>query len=148
LRLGIAAAFVWYLSSNCILLREDEQALVRRFGRYEATLPAGLHWRWPAPFEDVRREKTNLIRTVQIGFRSEQAPKAARGEFVLPVEWQSEHAGRGYVAVPAESAFLAGDEVALELTAEVHYRIRDLRDFLEGVGDPERLLRAAAESSV
>jgi Cu+-exporting ATPase len=148
LRLGIAAAFVWYFSSNCILLSEDEQALVRRFGRYQATLSAGLHWRWPAPFEEVRREKIHLIRTVQIGFRSEQAPRAARGEFALPVEWQSEHGGRGYVPVPAESAFLAGDEVALELTAEIQYRIRDLRDFAEGTSDPEKLLRAAAEASI
>jgi regulator of protease activity HflC (stomatin/prohibitin superfamily) len=85
---------------------------------------------------------------VQLGFRSDRAPRAARGEFAAPIEWQSEHNERGYVAVPAESALLAGDEVALELSAEVHYRIRDLRDFLEGTSDPEKLLRVAAEGAV
>ncbi len=148
LRLAVAAAFLWYLSSNCVLITEDEAALVRRFGRYETTLTSGLHWRWPAPFEQVRREKTALIRTVQLGFRSERPPQASRGEFAAPVEWQSEHTERGYVPVPAESALLAGDEVALELTAEVHYRIGDLRAFLEGASDPEQLLRVAAEGAV
>ena len=44
-RLAIAAACAWYLTSNCVVLTEDEQALVTRFGRYETTLGAGLHQR-------------------------------------------------------------------------------------------------------
>jgi regulator of protease activity HflC (stomatin/prohibitin superfamily) len=66
---------------------------------------------------------------------------------VRPVEWQAEHTERGYLAVPAESSLLAGDEVAVELTAEAHYRIRDLREYVEGTGDPVSLLRAAAEAA-
>ncbi|MBI3862724.1 MAG: heavy metal translocating P-type ATPase [Planctomycetia bacterium] len=146
-RLAAAVACIWYLTTNCVVLTEDEQALVTRFGRYEATLGAGLHWRWPAPLERIRREKVDLLRTLQLGFRAERGATASRGSFARPVEWQTEHSGRGYLPVPAESSLLAGDEVALELTAEAHYRIVNLRDFVEGTSDPAVLLRAAAEGA-
>jgi Cu+-exporting ATPase len=147
LRLGLAVVFVWYLTSNCVLLTEDEQALVTRFGRFETTLGAGLSWRWPAPFERVRREKVDLVRTVQLGFRSERGAAASAGAFTRPIEWDTEHSERGYLAVPAESALLSGDEVAVELTAEAHYRINNLREYVEGTSDPQALLRAAVEGA-
>jgi regulator of protease activity HflC (stomatin/prohibitin superfamily) len=147
-RLAVALALVWYFAANCVLLTDDEQALVTRFGRFETQLSAGLHWRWPEPFESVRREKVDLVRTLQIGFRAERGAPAAGGRFVRPIEWQAEHAERGYLPVPAESSLLAGDEVAVELTAEAHYRIRDLREYVEGTNDPVALLRAAAEGAV
>jgi Cu+-exporting ATPase len=146
-RLAVAAALIWYFASNCVLLTEDEQALVTRFGRYETTLGAGLHWRWPEPFERVRREKVDLLRTLQLGFRADRGSVSARGEYVRPIEWQTAHTEAGYIAVADESSLLAGDEVALELTAEAHYRIRDLREYVEGTSDPEKLLRAAAEGA-
>jgi Cu+-exporting ATPase len=146
-RLAFAVVAVWYLTSNCVLLTEDEQALVTRYGRYETTLGAGLAWRWPAPFERIRREKVDRIRTVQLGFRSERGAAAAAGEFSRPIEWDTEHSERGYLVMPAESALLSGDEVAVELTAEAHYRIRNLREYVEGTNKPEALLRAAVEGA-
>lgn len=147
LRLVTAVACAWYMTSNCALLTVDEKALVTRFGRYETTLSAGLHWRWPAPFERLHREKVDLIRTLQLGFRADESATAARGGFVRPIEWQAEHIERGYLEVPTESSLLTGDEVAVELTAEAHYRIDDLREFIEGTSDPVALLRAAAEGA-
>jgi regulator of protease activity HflC (stomatin/prohibitin superfamily) len=49
--------------------------------------------------------------------------------------------------MPDESSLLAGDEVGLELTAEAHYRIRDLKEYVLGTSDPVALLRAAAEGA-
>jgi Cu+-exporting ATPase len=145
----LAAAFVGmcYLASNCIVLSADEEALVTRFGRYETTLGAGLHWRWPAPLEKVRLEKVHRLRSIQIGFRAERGAVAARGMYVKPVEWQAEHAERSYRPMPEESSLLAGDEVALDLTAEAHYRVIDLREYVEGTNDPTALLLAAAEGA-
>ena len=147
LRLGAALALAAYLASNCVLLTDDEQALVTRFGRHKTTLSAGLHWRWPAPFERVRREKVELVRALQLGFRADKGAQAAGGLFARPIEWQSEHAEAGYLPIPAESSLLAGDEIAVEITAEAHYRIRDLREFAEGTSDPVALLRSAAEGA-
>lgn len=58
----------WFLSGVAIL-SEDEKAVVTRFGRFETTLTAGPHWRWPWPLERLTRQKVDLIRSVAIGFR-------------------------------------------------------------------------------
>jgi membrane protease subunit HflK len=41
---------------------------------------------------------------------------------------------------------LTGDESVVELNATVQYRIADVRQFLFGVNEPEKVLRATAES--
>ncbi|MGH7202745.1 MAG: HAD-IC family P-type ATPase, partial [Planctomycetaceae bacterium] len=72
LRLTIAAAVLWWLLGNLVWIRPDEQAIVSRFGRHTATLSPGIYWRWPAPLEEVRRERVDALRTVAIGFRVEK----------------------------------------------------------------------------
>jgi Cu+-exporting ATPase len=145
---GIAAVTIGWLCWNFVLLTEAEQALVTRYGRYETTLTAGLHLRWPPPFERIRRVEVDRLRALPIGFRSTAATVVGRGAYVAPVEWQAEHSERSFQPVAAESQLLAGDETAVELTAEVQYRISDLRKWLLGVAAPESTLRAAAESAV
>ncbi|MBI5761074.1 MAG: cation-translocating P-type ATPase family protein [Planctomycetales bacterium] len=163
LRLGMAAAGVFWFSSNFLLLTEDEQALVLRCGRYETTLSAGLHLRWPAPFETVFRERMDRVRSVAIGFRRLDASLDGGRDFrSLPdfgslktrddldspdvIEWQTQHQSGEFVAVPVESLLLTGDELAVELTADVQYRIRDLSRFVLQSSQPEAVLRATTES--
>jgi P-type Cu+ transporter len=147
-KLGMAAAALWWFSSNFVLLSSDEAALVTRFGRYHETLGAGLHLRWPAPFEQIRREKTGALRTIQLGFRSPDRVEAAEGAYRAPIEWQAEHSDSEYIPAPVESSFLSGDEVAVELTSETQYRISDLRRFAYSAAAPEGVIRVAAESAL
>ena len=150
-RLGVAGlGLVWFLS-NAVLIGSDEQAVVTRFGRYVATLDAGVHWRWPAPFEGVRRERVYEIRTIEIGFRSEGAGRAEvsalpEGGFpAVPIEWTSAH---GQQDDADEALTVTGEEMPVELTAEVQFRIADLRKFAFTSRDPEDVLRSIAESSL
>lgn len=148
LRLLASAAALYWCSSNFVLLSEDEQAVVSRCGKFETTLSAGLHLRWPPPFERIVRERTARIRSLQLGFRAAGSTPRVDGAFVAPIEWQAEHRQEGATPIPEEAFALAGDELAVELTAEAQYRIRDLRTFVYASADPEPLLRAAAESSL
>ena len=145
-KLGIAAAAVFWLCSNFVLLSEAEQAVVTRCGRYEETLTAGIHLRWPAPFERVQRVEIDRLRALPLGFRSTSQVVLGKGGFVPAIEWQAEHAERNFQPVLAESQFLAGDETAVDLTAEVQYRITNLQRWLLGTASPEATLRAAAEA--
>lgn len=149
LRLGLAAVgLVWFLS-GLTFVGDDQQAVVTRFGRYEATLSAGAHWRWPEPFESIRVERVGEIRTVQIGFRSEDQSSDSSSEFNPgPVEWTSEHSGQSSDSIGEEALTLTGDEVPVELTAEVEYRISNLRQFVFASGQPSAIVRATAESSI
>jgi len=145
-----AAALVW-LTSGVVLIPEDEQAVVTRFGRYEVTLSAGIYWRWPAPLETLRRERTGAIRVIQVGFRSAadgENSAGAAANSTGPVEWTSEHSDGQYQGVASESLALTGDEVPVEVTAELHFHVSSLRDFVFESREPELLLRALAESSL
>ena len=160
-RLGAAlAALAWFVSGVC-LIQEDQQAVVTRFGKFETTLNSGLHWRWPAPFEELRIERVGRMRAVQIGFRAaDSSVTTSMDESVdphsttdanaggAPIEWTSDHDGQEYEGLAAESMTLTGDEVPVELTAEVTYRISDLRKFVFSCSDPEALIRTVAESSI
>jgi regulator of protease activity HflC (stomatin/prohibitin superfamily) len=57
------------------------------------------------------------------------------------IDWTSPHENTGEEPVPEESLLLTADEVPIELTAVVHYRIRDLREYHFGNADPEESLR-------
>jgi len=153
-RLTFAAVAFYWFTTALVLIGEDEEAVVTRFGKLEAKLEPGIHWRWPAPFERVFRERTGLLRSVQIGFRaSEQAANPIDKEETAdlgigPIEWTSEHSDRNYEAIPAETLVLTGDEVPVELTAELHYKISDLYRYITGSAQPEATLRSAAENAI
>lgn len=161
-RLGLAGVGLAWFLSNAILIGSDEQAVVTRFGRFEAMLEAGPHWRWPSPFEQVRRERVHEIRTIEIGFQpgngsdSSDGPDGETGRAgssflqpdglpALPIEWTSAH---GQQADGEEVLTLTGEEMPVELTAEVQFRIRDLRKFAFSSAEPEAVLQSIAESSL
>jgi regulator of protease activity HflC (stomatin/prohibitin superfamily) len=66
----------------------------------------------------------------------------------LPVEWTSEHNEAGFETRPEESLVLTGDEVLVEMTAEVQWRIANLRQFLFDSARPVDTLRTLTESVV
>ena len=64
------------------------------------------------------------------------------------IEWTSEHNEPGFDPVPAESFVMVAGEEAVELTADVEFRISDLRRFLFAGSDSAETIRAIAESSI
>ena len=147
LRLAGAAAIMLWLLSGVTLIENHEQAVVTRFGRCHATLDGGLHWRWPTPFERLRIEEIDRVRSVPIGFRGAM-PKAPTDDVISPaIEWTSEHADSIEV-VSAESLALTGEEVLVDFTGEVHYRISDLYQFAFTAAAPDETVRAVAESTI
>jgi Cu+-exporting ATPase len=145
LKMTGAAAFVVWMLSGLALIEDDHQALVTRFGRYQESLTPGLHWRWPRPLERVVREPADRIRSVAIG--SVEPLKSRKSELAGTgiVEWTTPH--EGPAAGGEDSLLLTADEVPVELSAEVSYRIRDLQQYVYGgTARPDGVLQAAAES--
>ncbi|MDZ4687885.1 MAG: HAD-IC family P-type ATPase, partial [Planctomycetaceae bacterium] len=143
--LACGFALVW-LCSQLVLLRSDEQALVTRFGRYHETLSPGWHWRWPRPFEAVYRTRPDELRSVALGYRS--TGRTADGEPDV-IEWTDDHERAGHAAQPAESLFLTADEVLVDVTADVQYRVSDFQAFVfRGGTGVEELIRSHLESAL
>ncbi len=147
-RLSFAAVAAVWLLSNLVLIRADEQALVTRFGKHQAVLAPGLYWRWPLPFERVHREAVDRLRTIQLGFRASGVAEMKEELFLGPIEWQAEHNDGNYQPISAEADMLSGEEIPVELTAEVLYQIRDFPQFVYGAANVEKVLRGLAEKSI
>ncbi|MDB5335277.1 MAG: copper/silver-translocating P-type ATPase, partial [Planctomycetaceae bacterium] len=147
-RLSFATVAAGWLLSNLVLIRADEQALVTRFGKHQALLAPGLYWRWPLPFERVHREAVDRLRTIQLGFRASGVAEMREELFLGPIEWQAEHNDGNYQPISAEADMLSGEEIPVELTAEVLYQIRDFPQFVYGAANVEQVLRGLAEKSI
>lgn len=145
--LAPALIFGWLLT-GVVLIRENERAVVTRFGRAEAELVPGLYWRLPVPMERIYREQVGRLRTVQVGFRAVEDRPQTQSDALLPIEWTSEHNEPGFESRTEESLVLTGDEVLVEMTAEVEWRIADLRRYLFGSARPVATLRTLAESAI
>jgi Cu+-exporting ATPase len=148
LRLAAAVAALYWFSTGFVQIADNERAVVTRFGRFEDELTAGLHWRWPTPLERIYRERVDQIRTIHIGFRTDSTVTSSAENRPAAIEWTSEHNEPGFDPVPAESFVMVAGEEAVELTADVEFRISDLRRFLFAGSDSAETIRAIAESSI
>ena len=95
-----------------------EQAVLRLFGNAQDTpvVQNGLHWWWPGPIGKKDVVRTDLVRRLELGFRS--------GDGVADTP------------VPVEAQMISGDLNIIDVQMVVQYDIKDLTDFLFRVDDP------------
>jgi modulator of FtsH protease HflK len=115
----------------------DEQGIVLRFGKFDRWEPAGLHFRWPYPFEEVRLPKVTQQRTIEVG---------AGG------------AGRSATGGPDSGLMLTGDGSVVDVRFVVFWRISPDTDpvskqtgveqYLFNIAQPETTVREVAESAM
>ena len=108
----------------------DESGIVMRFGRYNRTEPAGLHFRLPYPIEEVRKPKVTKVNIIEVGMRSSVT---SRG---------------GMRDIPEESLMLTGDENIVDIHFVVQWRIKDAQQFLFSIQNPEITAKDVAESAM
>ncbi len=120
---GIWAATGFYI------IDEGNRGVVLRFGKYITTTDAGLHWHFPYPIETVEVVNVEAIRNVEIGYRSGGG-------------------GQSVKKVPREALMLTQDENIIDIQLAVQYKIKDARDYLFNLRDPDMTLREATESAI
>jgi HflK protein len=87
------------------------------------------------------------VRIVEVGFRSALETGLADPE-PAAYEWNVQHRAGRFQRKPEESLMLSGDQNMIELTATVHYRLKQPDDFLFRQADGENTVRAASESAL
>jgi modulator of FtsH protease HflK len=132
----ILALVAIYLASGFYIVRGNEQALVRRFGRARLPLAAsGLHFDLPWPFTQIDRVNVNQVQTISVGVT---APSE-------PIE------GAGFLQetfIDRQGEFLTGDKNVLNLAVNVQYRIADPYAYLFLGKSPEIGLKLLVEALV
>ncbi|MGR3984893.1 MAG: FtsH protease activity modulator HflK [Gammaproteobacteria bacterium] len=131
--LGVLVIAGFWLFSGVYTVDQGEQAIELRFGKYQETKDAGLHWHIPVPVESVDIINTQHVNTVEVGYR--------KGESAL-------------TSVPREALMLTQDENIIDVQFAVQYDIKDPTDLLFNVSEfsprsiAEITVRQATESAV
>ena len=117
-----------YFSSGIYMLKPNEKAIVERFGKpLSITKPVlpGLHYAFPLPIDRINRVDTERIRRISIGYKASK-------DYQL-ILWTNVH-------YKEELPFLTGENSFLDLTMNVHYRIKNIYNFLYKNSSPEDLM--------
>ena len=122
-----AVLFFWVLS-GFYTIHQEESAIVMRFGRYNHSVDAGLHYHLPYPIETVVKEATTRVRVLKIGGDNYASN---RGDKVLGEGWA-----------------LTGDENIVNLELNVQWKIGDLKKFVFKVRDKQQTIYDATQSAV
>ena len=120
----LLAAGLFYLASGFYVVRGNEKAAVRLFGR-AARRPdgglqleaGGLHYALPWPFSQIARVNVNEVRTLSVGVNETDDIEAG---------------GFSELETANQSQFLTGDQNILHLQINTQYHVSELAagDFL------------------
>ena len=109
---------------------QGEQSVEWRFGEYTEIKEAGLRWHMPYPIESRELVNVQKIRTVEVGYRT----TTRSGQLAK---------------VPSEALMLTTDENIIDIQFAVQFDVRDPKDLLFNVSEPdEQVVRQATESAV
>lgn len=126
---GLLIAVAVWLATGFYRITEGQEGVVLRFGEFQNISLSGLHWRFPTPIDSVEIVDMGKIRAVEIGYR--------------------ENSRTGQTSsVPFESLMLTADENIIDIKFAIQYQVKNSKDFLFNIRDPEGTLQQVAESAI
>ncbi|MFP4011117.1 MAG: FtsH protease activity modulator HflK [Spirochaetaceae bacterium] len=129
----VVALVIGIVMSSFFIVDQTEQAVVLRFGEYNRTVPAGLHFKLPFTIEQNHNVPTQVIQNMAFGFRVEEAGVETR---------------LSNVDYPEESIMLTGDLNIVDVEWIIQYRITDPKDWLFNVQHQEKTIRDISQSVI
>ena len=120
---------VIYLLTGIYTIGPSEVGLVKRFGRYVATVDPGLHYHLPSPVESVVSVNVLEVRKEEIGFRTVSPPPDPR-----------------YQTVETEALMLTGDGNITHVEMVVQYLVKEAERFAFNLIDPSAIVKQAGEA--
>ena len=115
-----------WLLSGFYIVKQEENAIVMRFGKYVRDVNSGLHYHIPYPFEEVIKEATTRVRVLKLGGDDSSNNSSKLGE--------------GWA--------LTGDENIVNLELNVQWKIDNLKKFVFSVRDKKQTIYDATQSAI
>lgn len=119
---GLALIPLLWLMSGFYVVNLQERVVVFVFGKLTRVSEPGLHWNIPSPIGKVVKVRTEEIKRVEIGFRSDGADVGGK-------------------SLKKESLMLTEGANIIDIQMSVQYKVRDPIKFLFGVADTGKELR-------
>ncbi len=126
---AIAAVIAIYLLTGIYTVGPSDVGLVKRFGRYVATVSPGMHYHLPSPIESVVTVNILGVRKEEIGFRTVSPSPNPR-----------------YQTVETEALMLTGDGNITHVEMVVQYRVKDAQKFAFNLIDSHVIVKQSAEA--
>lgn len=135
------------VSSFWFTVEAGQQAVITRFGAFNRIAPPGLHFKLPLGIEQATKIRVDLVRKQEFGFRSVNDDGTVFDDLQQfgYAASSTRYSGNDFTR---ESLMLTGDLNQADVEFSVQYRISDAKNYLFNVRDPERTLRALAESAM
>lgn len=157
-RLKIASAIVLvllYLSSGIFTVQPGAVGIKLRFGQITAAaLSPGFHYRWPWPVESHQIVQKDLVRRIELGFRSPAAQNGAARALARqrltvggpsnPVPMSIASTGFWFQKekVAEEAFLLSGDSNIVDVSLTAQYQVKDPVAYVYHMAEPEKLVRS------
>ena len=129
----VVIALIVVIMGSFFVVDQTEEAVVLRFGQYNRTVGPGLQFKLPFGIERNYNVPTQIIQSMQFGFR---------------VDRPGVNTIRSDVDYPEESIMLTGDLNIIDVEWIIQYRITDPQDWLFNVQNQEKTIRDISQSSV
>ncbi|MFP4484284.1 MAG: FtsH protease activity modulator HflK [Spirochaetota bacterium] len=129
----IVIALIVIIMGSFFVVDQTEEAVVLRFGQYDRTVGPGLQFKLPFGIEKNYNVPTQVIQSMQFGFR---------------VERPGVNTIRSNVDYPEESIMLTGDLNIVDVEWIIQYRITDPRAWLFNVQERDTTIRDISQSVV
>ena len=130
----IALAILLWALSGFYQVQPHEHGVVLRFGKYTETTDAGLHYHLPYPIEEVYKVSMTQERSINLG-----ETEAYNASNVAGI-------GSNKLKSFTESHMLTGDENIVDINLTVVWKVKNAKDYLFNVRNPEGTVRVAAQS--
>jgi len=114
-----------YLGSGVFVVQDGNVGVVSRFGKYEESADAGIHWRLPYPFESHEIVNTSQIRSVEVGRNNTVTQANVR-----------------------DASLLTHDADIVEVRFAVQYQIKSATDYLFRNVDPDQNVTESAQAAI
>ena len=130
--LGISSLLVLVgLWTSYYTVKPEEEAVVLRFGSYARSSSPGLHFKLPFGIDIAIKVPVTEVRKIEFGYETVSA--ARRTSY-------------GRTEGSEESLMLTGDLNIAEVEWVAQYKIKDAKDWLFNVQDPEETIRDIGEA--
>lgn len=133
--------FAIWAASGFYQVQPSEQGVVLRFGKYAYTTDAGLHYHLPAPIEDVIKVNVSQERSINIG-----VSKAYDASNVASLQNYRNSNSSNTLDSFTESHMLTGDENIVDINLTIVWKIKNSKDYLFSMRNPDRTVQVAAQS--
>jgi membrane protease subunit HflK len=128
----LGVTMVLWLATGIYTVQPGEEGVELLFGEYKTTTPPGVHWMYPRPIGEVMTPNVQRTNQIDVGYRSA--------------------GGAGHSAVtrdvPEESLMLTGDQNIIDIDYQVQWRIKDAKNYLFNIRDPDATVKLASESAI